>query len=948
MGTRGVARATSRRAAALRVALGGVLLALLAVGSGSCTVPSFGFRDEAATADDAGADGAAEAAAPQDHCLDGQQDENETGLDCGGSCPGCAPGLGCAQNTDCQSSVCANGSCSQPTCSDGVLNGDETERDCGGTRCPKCAPGQGCKVDTDCSSGACVANLCALTCLGGTADCDGDITNGCEVNLETDALHCGSCAGACLLPHASATCSGGKCLVDTCTAPYLDCDGDPTNGCETNGTTDALNCGGCGSPCVAINGTPYCSAGTCQITCAPGFADCDGSPANGCEINVNTDSTHCSACETVCSQVGGTANCVNGKCGIANCQPGLGDCDGSDSCQQNLTNDVNNCGACGKACLVANGSGACAASTCKVASCNTGFADCNAGSAGGYTDGCEVNTDSDPNNCGKCGVVCSVANGTPKCQAGKCVVKTCTPPFEDCLGTGLGCATDTSLDGANCGSCGNSCNAEFGPLHGTGKCVASSCVLAQCATGFADCNKQVVDGCEANETSDSNNCGGCGTACQAPHGSNACSASKCAPSCGTAFGTCGGPVNSGCTVVFATDKNNCGSCGTACLDNNTSSNNCSAGLCAPMCNASFQSCDMNPINGCESNQETDTANCGGCGTVCLNGHGTTSCTGGACAPSCSAGFADCDSNLDNGCERPTSADIANCGGCNVACKTTNASSTSCAASVCLPVCNAGWAACGSPQNGCTTSLDSPSSCGACGTVCGATAPFCVGRVCQQRLTIVVVNSATNGASTTSNTTMTMTHSLATAVGNHRLVAVGVVNYGTGALAVKYNGVSMTLAESAVTSQVWGGIFYLGDSALPATAGAYTISVTGGSFGIVGEALELTGVDQTTPLDSATSSVRNDSSCVSQTDTLGVLSDGALMYGVVAEYASAGDAGTANGSQTQVLDVRSTAMGALVGYQTPVATGSHSFAWSANPGCASTGGVLVAFKAAVTP
>ncbi len=95
-------------------------------------------------------------------------------------------------------------------------------------------------------------------------------------------------------------------------------------------------------------------------------------------------------------------------------------------------------------------------------------------------------------------------------------------------------------------------------------------------------------------------------------------------------------------------------------------------------------------------------------------------------------------------------------------------------------------------------------------------------------------------------------------------------------------------------------------------------------------------------------MRYDGTWVSHSDTLGVLSDGALLYGVVAEYASAGDAGTANGSQTQVLDVRSTAMGALAGYQTPVATGSHSFAWSANPGCASTGGVLAAFKAAVTP
>jgi hypothetical protein len=196
--------------------------------------------------------------------------------------------------------------------------------------------------------------------------------------------------------------------------------------------------------------------------------------------------------------------------------------------------------------------------------------------------------------------------------------------------------------------------------------------------------------------------------------------------------------------------------------------------------------------------------------------------------------------------------------------------------------------------------------------------------------------------------MSMSHALATASGNHRLVVVGAVNYGTSALSVKYNGVAMQLAKSVAPSMVWGGIYYLGDSALPANPGTYTISVTGGNFGIVAEALELSGVDQNTPLDSSTSSVRNDSSCISQSDTLSVLSDASLIYGVVAEYASAGDAGTANGAQTEVLDLRAAAMGGLAGYQVPVAAGNHTFAWTTNAGCVQTGQALVAFRAAVTP
>lgn len=209
-----------------------------------------------------------------------------------------------------------------------------------------------------------------------------------------------------------------------------------------------------------------------------------------------------------------------------------------------------------------------------------------------------------------------------------------------------------------------------------------------------------------------------------------------------------------------------------------------------------------------------------------------------------------------------------------------------------------------------------------------------------------MNSGTNAVSATT-TSLSLSHALATPSGNHRVVVVGVANYGTGALVVKYNNVSMTLAKSSASADVWGGVFYILDSALPATAGTYTISVSGGNFGIVGEAMELTGVDQTTPLDSSTSSTRT-STCATQTDTLNVLSDGSLMYGVVAEYAAAGDAGTPNGAQTEVMDLRTSAMGGVAGYQTPVAAGSHSFAWSMTAGCISSAGVLTAFKAAVTP
>jgi hypothetical protein len=41
-----------------------------------------------------------------DHCKDGKRDVDESDIDCGGSCPGCAPGQHCFASTDCASGVC--------------------------------------------------------------------------------------------------------------------------------------------------------------------------------------------------------------------------------------------------------------------------------------------------------------------------------------------------------------------------------------------------------------------------------------------------------------------------------------------------------------------------------------------------------------------------------------------------------------------------------------------------------------------------------------------------------------------------------------------------------------------------------------------------------------------------------------------------------------------------
>lgn len=92
-------------------------------------------------------------------------------------------------------------------------------------------------------------------------------------NLQTSngripAPHCGACGNAC--PESAPECVGGRCtaLADAgppaCPAGFDDCDGDRSNGCETNIST-VTNCGGCGRACPSGGGYRCCpsSANRC-------------------------------------------------------------------------------------------------------------------------------------------------------------------------------------------------------------------------------------------------------------------------------------------------------------------------------------------------------------------------------------------------------------------------------------------------------------------------------------------------------------------------------------------------------------------------------------------------------------------------------------------------------------------------------------------------------------
>jgi hypothetical protein len=333
----------------------------------------------------------------------------------------------------------------------------------------------GCTVDADCGAAGMGMKLrcCNKLCI----------------DVNHDDMNCGSCASGCGMP----SCCGGTCL---------------------NTAADLMNCGGCGIQCMGKNATWKCSNSACTVaSCNPGFGDCNGMPADGCETPLSNDPKNCGTCGKVCMIANAMTTCTNSVCSVTKCSQGYGDCDNNpaNGCEVMLGSDPNNCGMCGTKCSgLPNANANCMNAMCVIGMCLNGFSDCDKVPG----NGCEADLNNDPNNCGACGMKCAAENNaTVGCSGGKCVITGCSPGFGDCdKQYGNGCEKDVSSDVNNCGACGMTC--PGGPNVTTVACQNSACRVTGCNNGFADCDKQLGNGCEVNTQNDVNNCNGCGAKCQ--------------------------------------------------------------------------------------------------------------------------------------------------------------------------------------------------------------------------------------------------------------------------------------------------------------------------------------------------------------------------------------------------------------------------------------------------
>src|SRR5262249_22985565 len=139
---------------------------------------------------------------------------------------------------------------------------------------------------------------------------------------------CSACGKSCAGPNAMLACEASACVLKGCNAGFADCDKTVDNGCEVNVNTDPMNCTGCGMICAVANGKAGCDKACTVASCDPGFADCDKTYANGCEINTDTNVGNCGACGMACgSAPNANAACTGGKCAVGSCNGNFLDCD---------------------------------------------------------------------------------------------------------------------------------------------------------------------------------------------------------------------------------------------------------------------------------------------------------------------------------------------------------------------------------------------------------------------------------------------------------------------------------------------------------------------------------------------------------------------------------------------------------------------------------------------
>lgn len=323
----------------------------------------------------------------------------ESFRDCGdGICVDntCEAGESCEVGADCASGVCGEGVCQAPACNDGVMNGYETDVDCGGHQCDPCGNGSVCTSDEDCSdssfcsaSGTCGA--CDRACTACT-DGGADACIECAPGYFRDGLACVLCSETNEVDGEEAIhCDDGRYELVSCQADgeesvdrvCADCDVScadtcaPFTGvcysCASGYFRDGDDCIMCSPACGPLEWMQFdcqdssnegagasqdrvcaaCGANNCAGTCADGTGVCDA-----CETGFYREAGACVQCASRCgdgewevaacseSHDRQCASCEDNNC-AGSCEDATGFCE---DCASGFWRDGAACVSCSAPC----------------------------------------------------------------------------------------------------------------------------------------------------------------------------------------------------------------------------------------------------------------------------------------------------------------------------------------------------------------------------------------------------------------------------------------------------------------------------------------------------------------------------------------------------------------------------------------------------------------------
>lgn len=259
----------------------------------------------------------------------------------------------------------------------------------------------------------CAKGVCHYNCLDGFRNIGTDftLTNIKCINPSADYNNCGELNGELIncAKYPGTTCIGGKCVIscptgqiackDKCIDPltdakfcgakagcakYIDCTKDATKSFCSGGECVASCPSGtspCGNQCLdfaALHIKSCTSSGS--IACVAGYANTDGVSSNGCETNTNTDIEHCGQKQINCAKELRGSVCQNGQCVCL--PPATKQC--RDQCLDWYSLHIDACDDSGNL------------------ECMDNYADVD----GKIENGCEVNTFTDNEHCGKDQINC--------------------------------------------------------------------------------------------------------------------------------------------------------------------------------------------------------------------------------------------------------------------------------------------------------------------------------------------------------------------------------------------------------------------------------------------------------------------------------------------------------------------------------------------------------------